>query len=155
MFSIILGIHYLQTNITFYINSLGKSNITLKYEIFKKSLSFVVLLITLPFDVQTIVFGQVFVAIFSVFLMTIPTAKYLNYSILNQIKDIFEVVLINSLIFIFLNLLSKYFLVGYLSLIVYPILYFFLYFLISFTLNLKSFQSLYFLINFIFKNKNE
>jgi len=155
MFSIILGIHYLQTNITFYINSLGKSNITLKYEIFKKSLSFVVLLITLPFDVQTIVFGQVFVAICSVFLMTIPTAKYLNYSILNQIKDIFEVVLINSLIFIFLNLLSKYFLVGYLSLIVYPILYFFLYFLISFTLNLKSFQSLYFLINFIFKNKNE
>ena len=39
MFSIIIGVNYLQNNITFYINSLGKSNITLKYEILKKIIS--------------------------------------------------------------------------------------------------------------------
>lgn len=155
MFSIIIGVNYLQNNITFYINSLGKSNITLKYEILKKTISVSVLLITLPFDIQTIVFGQVFVAIFNVLLMTIPTAKYLNYNILNQIKDIFVVVLINSFIFIFLNLLSRYNMVGYLSLLVIPILYLVLYLLISYNLNLKSFQTLFFLKNFIFKNKNE
>ena len=83
--------------------------------------------------------------------MTIPTAKYLNYNILNQIKDIFVVVLINSFIFIFLNLLSRYITFGYLSLLVIPILYLVLYLLISYNLNLKSFQTLFFLKNFISK----
>ncbi len=142
MFSIILGIYHLHTKITYYINAVGRSEVTLKYEFIKKIIGVIVLIITLPLGIKEIVFGQLIVAIVSIVLMAFPTKKYLEIKFIDQCKDIFPSLILNFILFMFVNYISGYINIGNLSLLIYPIIYLTLYLLIAFLLKMSALKDL-------------
>ena len=142
IFSIILGIYHLHTKISYYINAFGHSQVTLKYEFIKKLIGVLVLFITLPMGVKSIVIGQLLVAFVSIYLMFYPTKKYLQIDFKEQCNDIFPLAILNVILFFFTNFIFDYFKIGNLSMILYPIIYFGLYFLSAFFLKMRSLKDI-------------
>ena len=70
------------------INAIGRSDIFLKLEIIKKIIGLVILIISLPFGVYAIAFGQVVSAVISSFINAYPNNQLLDYSYKEQLKDI-------------------------------------------------------------------
>lgn len=70
------------------INAMGRSDIFLKLEIFKKILGLIILGVSLPFGVYIIALGQVASGIVSSFINAYPNKKLLGYSYKEQWSDI-------------------------------------------------------------------
>ena len=70
------------------INALGRSDIFLKLEIIKKSITVLNILITLPFGIFAMAIGQVVSGFISTFINAYPNKKLMNYSYLEQWKDL-------------------------------------------------------------------
>ena len=70
------------------INALGHSEIYLKLELVKKILGTVILVISLFFGVYAIAIGTLVSGVISTFINAHPNKKLLNYSYIEQIKDI-------------------------------------------------------------------
>ena len=64
----------------------GRSDYVLKLEIIKKSIAFVILFISMFFNVKVMCFGQVLYAFISLYLNTYYTKRLLDYSFVKQIK---------------------------------------------------------------------
>lgn len=77
------------------INALGRSDIFLKLEIVKIIFGLFTLLICLPFGVYIIAFGLIFNGVVSTFINAYPNMKLLNYSFIEQLKDIIPSLLIS------------------------------------------------------------
>lgn len=142
MFSIILGIYHLHTKINYYINAVGRSEVTLKFEFIKKIIGIIILFVTLPMGVKAIVDGQLIVALVSVAIMFYPTKKYLNIGFKEQFSDIFSLALLNFILFLIANYIIGHFKIGFLSLIIYPAIYLIIYFLIAFLLRMRVLKDL-------------
>lgn len=71
------------------INALGRSDIFLKLEIIKKSVTVVNLLITVPLGIYAMAIGQVICGFISTFINSYPNKKLMGYSYLEQWRDIF------------------------------------------------------------------
>lgn len=71
------------------ISAIGRSDIYLKLEIIKKTILVIVLLITLPISIEAVVIGSVLCSWISMLVNASPNKTLLNYSIFEQIKDIF------------------------------------------------------------------
>lgn len=71
------------------INALGRSDIFLKLEILKKILTVINLVITIPLGISAMAIGQVIQGVISTFINAYPNKKLMNYSYLEQIKDLF------------------------------------------------------------------
>lgn len=70
------------------IKAMGKSNIILKLEIIKRVSGIIVLFVTMHWGVLAIAWGSVLVNLLESFVNARPNKKMLNYSYLQQIKDI-------------------------------------------------------------------
>ena len=70
------------------INALGRSDIFLKLEIIKKSITVLNILITLPFGIYAMAIGQVVSSFISTFINAYPNKKLMNYSYFEQWKDL-------------------------------------------------------------------
>ncbi len=92
------------------INALGRSDIYLKLEIIKKVLGLAILVISLPFGIYAIAWGMLISSFLSTFINAYPNQKLLNYSYLQQWKDIMPALLISMIMgaivhsFIYLNI---------------------------------------------------
>lgn len=71
------------------INALGRSDIYLKLQILKTLMGLWILLITVQFGIYAIVFGLLITNILSTAIHTYPNIWLLNYSIVEQAKDVF------------------------------------------------------------------
>lgn len=69
------------------LKAMGRSDLFLKLEIIKKMIGMIVLLMTIPFGVMTMAMSAVWVSIISAFINAWPNQKILNYSYIEQIKD--------------------------------------------------------------------
>ena len=78
----------------------------LKYEIIKKSLAIAILLITLPFGIKVLVIGQVIFAVISIVINFKPNIRWLNYSIKEQLNDIWPYFVASIIMFICIRLIS-------------------------------------------------
>lgn len=76
------------------INALGHSNIFLKLEIVKKIIGTLILVISLFYGIYAIAIGTLISGIISTFINAYPNKKLLNYSYLEQIKDMLPSVFI-------------------------------------------------------------
>lgn len=139
-FSIILGLHHLHTKITYYINALGHSNVTLKYEFSKKIIGVVVLIMTLPLSVKAVVIGQLLVVFISIIIMYHPTKKYLKINYWEQLSDFFPIVSLNIFLFFLVYQLSIFLNMGTISLFVLPIIYIILYIFSGYIFSMRSFN---------------
>ncbi len=70
------------------IKAMGRSDITLKIEIVKKSIELVVLLAVMRISVSAIVIGMASCSIFFIFLNAFPNIKLIGYSIKEQLFDL-------------------------------------------------------------------
>jgi len=140
VFSIIFGLHHLHTKITYYINALGHSDVTLKYEFAKKIIGVFVLIITLPISVKAVVIGQLFVAFISIIIMFYPTKKYLEINYWEQLSDFLPLAILNIFIFFLLSKLNIFLSLGNISLLLLPIIYIMLYIFSAFIFRMRSFK---------------
>jgi teichuronic acid exporter len=77
------------------INALGRSDIFLKLEIIKKMVGLSILGVTVFYGVYAIALGQVIGGIISTFINAYPNKKLLNYSYIEQWKDIMPSLLLS------------------------------------------------------------
>lgn len=88
LFCVVYGLYHLQ-NINFMvISALGRTDIFLRYEIFKKIIGIVILLLTIRWGALAIALGQAVVAIISIIINLKPNIKWLDYSFSEQFMDI-------------------------------------------------------------------
>ena len=90
-------------------NALGRSDIFLKLEFIKKSFGLLVLFVSVVFfqSIYAIAWGAVISTIFAAFVNAAPNKKLLNYSNLEQMKDLLPTLLLSLLLFISVSSLSK------------------------------------------------
>lgn len=77
------------------INALGRSDIFVKLEIIKSTISLVVLALCLPFGVHAVALGVLISGVISTFINAYPNAKLLDYRMKEQCKDILPSFLIS------------------------------------------------------------
>ena len=106
LFCVISGLYHIQVYNFHAISALGKSSVFLKYEIIKKSLAIAILLITLPFGIKVLVIGQVIFAVISIVINFKPNIRWLNYSIKEQLNDIWPYFVASIIMFICIRLVS-------------------------------------------------
>ena len=70
------------------INAIGRSDIFLKLEIYKKVIGITILIITIPHGVYSIALGGIISSIISSFINAYPNLKLINYSYKEQLQDI-------------------------------------------------------------------
>lgn len=76
------------------INALGRSDIFLKLEVIKKVIGLIILGISIPFGIYAMAWGALLSGIISTFINAYPNLKLLNYSYIEQWKDIMPSLLI-------------------------------------------------------------
>jgi O-antigen/teichoic acid export membrane protein len=76
------------------LNVKGRSDLFLKLEVFKKIIIVITLLITIPFGIIALLYGQVFISIFAFFINSHYTGKFINYTALQQLKDVLPIILL-------------------------------------------------------------
>jgi len=77
------------------INALGRSDIFLKLEVVKKVIGLIVLVISIPFGVYAMALGVLVTGIISSFINSYPNSKLINYSFLEQWKDVIPSLLLS------------------------------------------------------------
>jgi teichuronic acid exporter len=99
------------------VNVKGRSDIFLKLEVVKKILIVLVLVLTLPFGIKALLYGQVFISILAFFINSHYSGKFLNYPAWQQVIDIIPIFLLSLVSGIILYFLDTYLLDNSLDLI--------------------------------------
>ena len=81
------------------VNGIGRSDVFLKLEIIKKVVGLTALAITIPIGIYAMAIGMIFTGIISTFINSYPNKKLLNYSPLEQWRDIMPALLISLVMF--------------------------------------------------------
>lgn len=79
------------------INAIGRSDIFLRLEIIKKVLITIAIVITFKHGILAIVAGQLVTAIMSIFLNSHYSGKFINYSTLEQLKDLLPMTILAAI----------------------------------------------------------
>lgn len=99
----ILCINYaimpLQTANVQAIYAIGRSDIVLRLNIIKKSVGFVSILLFATISVKAMAWGGVFVGLFAFIVNASPNKKLINYSYLEQIKDLLPCIALSAVMF--------------------------------------------------------
>lgn len=112
------------------IKAIGRSDIFLKLEIIKKASGILILIISVFYGLYAIVIGGVISGIISTFINAYPNKRLLNYSYIDQLKDIipsfllsiFMGLLIFSINFISINIYIKLILQIMIGILIYILL---------------------------------
>ena len=87
------------------INAVGRSDIFLKLEIVKKVIGLLIIAVSIPFGIYVLAWGAVLSGIISSFINAYPNKKLLNYSYLEQIKDVLPMLLLSLVMGVFVYLI--------------------------------------------------
>ncbi|MDC1145871.1 lipopolysaccharide biosynthesis protein [Candidatus Marinimicrobia bacterium] len=91
----IIGLFYFISSISLtFLNAKGLSKEFLKIEVIKKFLIMIVLIFTFKHGIETIIIGQIFVGLISLYLNTIYNYKFTSYTFYNLLKDIFPPIIL-------------------------------------------------------------
>ena len=80
-----ISVSYLQA-----LKAIGKSNEVLKLDIYKKPVFILILFVALPFGVKAIAYSSLVTTIYALIINIIPTRKFFNYAVKEQLKDLFQ-----------------------------------------------------------------
>lgn len=79
------------------LNVKGRSDLFLRLEVFKKIIIVITLVVTIPFGIMALLYGQVAISVIAFFINAYYTAKFINYSALEQLKDILPSLIIGAI----------------------------------------------------------
>lgn len=122
------------------INAIGRSDIFLKVEIIKKITGLIILAISLPYGVYAIAIGQILSGIISSIINAYPNKNLLNYSFIEQLKDLMPSLLLSIFMGTVVLLLSYLNLSVWLQLMLQIVLGVVIYFTLSKLLKMESFE---------------
>lgn len=131
------------------IKALGKSSLYLSLDIIKKVVGLVVLIVSILFfdDVFYIVLGAIVIELFSVFILVPVNTKIIDYSVLEQVKDILPTVFLTAMMVIGVIIFNNLFIVeGLLKLVLDIFVGIILYLFASMMTNNKS---LYYILHIL------
>ncbi len=74
------------------LNVKGRSDLFLKLEVFKKIIIIITILITIPYGILALLYGQVFISSVSFFINSHYTAKFINYPALQQLGHVLPII---------------------------------------------------------------
>lgn len=77
------------------INAIGRSDITLKLSVLKRSIELIILLITVRYGVYSIALGGVFAALLGSIINIIPNKELFNYTIKEQVSDVLPAAIVS------------------------------------------------------------
>ncbi len=97
IFCILYAMQPLQTTNLSVMKALGRTDLCLKLEIIKKTLAFVIILITLTSGPLVMAIGSLVYAVLATIINSYPNKKLINYSYLEQLKDITPFIILASL----------------------------------------------------------
>lgn len=100
IFCISMMLLTISTNNIQALKAIGKSGEVLKIEMFKKPVFLLVVIIALPFGVFAIALTTIFNSLYALWTNMGPTARYLNYSKKEQIKDLLPSLFLSCLMII-------------------------------------------------------
>ena len=104
---ILYPLHSYNLNI---LNVKGRSDLFLKLEIIKKCLGVIVIVISIRFGILALLWGQLITSILALVINSYYSGNFINYKLLDQLKDIAPTLLLASITGIFVWFLdSKYF----------------------------------------------
>lgn len=103
------------------ISAMGRSDIFLKLEVIKKIMGVTALVISVPFGVTAIAMIKIVTSVLSTFINAYPNKKLLNYSYIEQVKDILEPLIV-SFIMLVMVYLMKYININMYALLVLQII---------------------------------
>lgn len=87
-FCFIYGMHHVQ-NLNFQaISACGRSDVFLKYEMIKKVIGIVIMVVTLPLGIKWLMWGQIANMVIALMLNIYPNKKWLQYSLREQLTDL-------------------------------------------------------------------
>lgn len=135
------------------IKALGRSDLFLKLEIIKKIVGLTVILITVWISVEAMAIGVLFTSVASQFINSYPNKKLLNYSYLQQLKDIMPEILLAVFMCICVYFIQYLPLPQILILIIQVIIGVLIYWLGSKLLKLDSYEYTRTLLQNTFKEK--
>lgn len=127
------------------LNVKGRSDLFLKLEVFKKALIIIALVITIPLGIIAMLIGQVVISILAFFINSHYTGKYINYTALQQLRDVLPTFILASLMGAIVFLLDFYGLVLYsdiIRIIIGGIVGSSIYLFMAYQLKFESFQEL-------------
>ena len=127
------------------LNVKGRSDLFLKLEVFKKLLIIITLIITIPLGIMAMLYGQIVISIIAFFINAHYTGKFINYSALQQLKDVFPIVLLSVIVGLFIYAIDNYGLDNNLDLIrimVGGVVGFSIYIFAAYKLKFESYQEL-------------
>lgn len=99
LFCIVYGLYHLQSINFQAISAIGRSDVFLRYELLKKMIGVVLLVITIPFGIIALTIGQVVLAIISIIINFRPNKKWLNYTVSEQLSDFIPSLLLSLFMF--------------------------------------------------------
>lgn len=129
--------------------ALGRSDITFKVELIKIPLGMLCLFLSLKYGLYYFVLGQCVLAFINLFVDSYFTGKYIQYSIISQIKDVRQFLISGLIVTIFSSLFYLVIDNSYVQILVISLLFCFGYFIILFIM--KN-EELFFLLR-MGKNK--
>ena len=88
------------------LTALGHSNLMLKLEVIKKIILIPLTLFTAFFSIEIMLYGLVLFSILEYFINSFYAKNLINYSILDQIKDVFPAIVIASITFVVMYIIS-------------------------------------------------
>ena len=121
LFCISLGINILSTTNMQAFNSLGRSDVFMKLEIVKRSLSLILLFIAAHFNVYLVIAVLAAMGVFSIVYNTFPNRKLLGYTITEQLTDLAPSIIIALVMFVAV-ISVNYFHLGYALLLIIQII---------------------------------
>ena len=126
------------------INAIGRSDIFLKLEIYKKVIGIIILIITIPYGAYAIALGSLAGSIISSFINAYPNLKLINYSYKEQLQDIIPSLVISIIMGVIVYSIKLVHMNILLTLIIQIIVGISVYITISYIFKLECF---YYLIN--------
>ncbi len=76
------------------LNVKGRSDLFLKLEIYKKIVIVITVIITVPFGIFALLYGQIFISGISFFINAHYTGKFIKYNAFEQLKDFLPIVIL-------------------------------------------------------------
>lgn len=100
LFCISLGINIISTTNMQSFNALGKSDVFMKLEIIKRSLSLLVLLLTSHINIYAVIIGLACMGVFSLVYNIFPNRKLIGYTLKEQIEDMLPSLILSVVMFL-------------------------------------------------------
>lgn len=118
-----------------------RSDLYLKLEFIKKTLIIIMLCITVSLGINAIIYGQIIVAIFSLYINSYYTKKIIDYGVIKQLIDIIPFLMLSFIIILFSYYISSFFLVNHLKILIGFFISALLYLSTIFLTNFKNMRS--------------